>query len=147
MAGEMYAVSGETLTGIANAIRSKTRSDDFMTVASMAVAIEGISSHGFAEVTKEWVVDEFHSYDKFEDFERVYSLPELNYEYTLYNYTFENNTDNSRAGKYVNGMVGKTINGDLLILEKGLRVGGAAGGEYGADVYAGCKIILTQKYV
>ena len=43
MAGEMYAVSGETLTGIANAIRSKTRSDDFMTVASMASAIEGIS--------------------------------------------------------------------------------------------------------
>ena len=147
MAGEMYAVSGETLTGIANAIRSKTRSDDFMTVASMAVAIEGISSHGFAEVTKEWVVDEFHSYYTFNDFERVYSLLVLNYEYTLYNYTFENNTDNSRAGKYVNGMIGKTINGDLLKLEKGLRVGGAAGGEYGIDVYAGCKIILTQKYI
>lgn len=147
MAGEMYAVSGETLTGIANAIRSKTRSDDFMTVASMAVAIEGISSHGFAEVTKEWVVDEFHSYNTFDDFERVYSLLVLNYEYTLYNYTFENNTDNSRAGKYVNGMIGKTINGDLLKLEKGLRVGGAAGGEYGIDVYAGCKIILTQKYI
>ena len=147
MAGKMYAVSGETLTGIANAIRSKTRSDDFMTVASMAVAIEGIPSNGFIEVTKEWVVDEFHSYDRFNDFSHVYSLPELNYEYTLYNYTFENNTDNSRAGKYVNGMIGKTINGDLLKTEKGRRVGGDAGDAYGIDVYAGCKIILTQKYI
>ena len=147
MAGEMYAISGETLSGIANAIRSKTRSDDFMTVASMAVAIEGISSNGFAEVTKEWVVDEFHSYDRFVLFKSVYKLPVLNYECTLYNYTFENNTDNLRAGKYVNGMVGKTINGDELSLEKGLRVGGTAGEDYGVDVYPGCKIILTQKYV
>lgn len=147
MVGEMYAVSGETLTGIANAIRSKTRSDDFMTVSSMAVSIEGISSYGFAEVSKEWEVDEFHSYNTFNDFKRVYNLPVLNYECTLYNYTFENNTDNSRAGKYVNGMVGKTINGDYLSLETGSRVGGDAGGLYGVDVYAGCKIILTQKYV
>ena len=43
MADEMYAVSGETLTDIVNAIRSKTGSDDFMTVAAMASAIEGIS--------------------------------------------------------------------------------------------------------
>lgn len=43
MADEMYAVSGETLTGIANAIRSKTGSDDFMTVSVFASAIEGIS--------------------------------------------------------------------------------------------------------
>ena len=146
MAGEMYAVSGDTLAGIANAIRSKTRSDDFMTVASMAVAIEGISSNGFAEVTKEWVVDEFHSYTTFDDFKWVYNLQVLNYECTLYNYTFENNTDNARAGKYVNGMVGKTIKGDYMKVEKGSRVGGAAGEEYGVDVYAGCKIILTQKY-
>lgn len=41
---EMYAVSGETLTGIANAIRGKTGSDDFLTVDSMASAIEAISS-------------------------------------------------------------------------------------------------------
>ena len=147
MAGEMYAVSGETLTGIANAIRSKTRSDDFMPVASMAAAIEGISSHGFAEVTKEWVVDEFHSYNIFNDFKRVYNLPVLNYECTVYNYTFENNTDNSRAGEYVNGIAGKTIKGDLLMLEDGARVGGVAGNTYGVDVYPGCKIILTQKYV
>lgn len=46
MADEMYAVNGETLTGIANAIRSKTGSDDFMTVSSMASAIEGISGGG-----------------------------------------------------------------------------------------------------
>lgn len=46
MAGEIYAVPGETITSIANAIRSKTGSDDFMTVASMASAIEGISSGG-----------------------------------------------------------------------------------------------------
>lgn len=46
MAGEIYAVPGETMTAIANAIRSKTGSDDFMTVASMASAIEGISSGG-----------------------------------------------------------------------------------------------------
>ena len=43
---EMYAVPGETLTGIADAIRSKTGSDEMMTVASMAIAIEGISSGG-----------------------------------------------------------------------------------------------------
>ena len=146
MAGEMYAVSGDTLAGIANAIRSKTGSDDFMTVASMAAAIEGISSSGSSVVSQEWEVNEFHSYNTFNDFKRVYNLPVLNYEYTLYNYTFENNTNNSRAGIYVNGMIGKTINGDLLKLEKGLRVGDPAGGDYGVDVYAGCKIILTQKY-
>ena len=147
MAGEMYAVSGEILTGIANAIRSKTGSDDFMTVDNMATAIEGISSDSFTEVSQEWEVDEFHSYDTFDDFEIVYGLPVLNYEYTSYNYTFENNTDNSRAGKYVNGIGGKAINGDYLVLETGLRVGGDAGGAYGVDVYAGCKIILTQKYI
>ena len=147
MAGEMYAVSGETLTGIANAIRSKTKSDDFMTVSSMAAAIEGISSYGFIEVSKEWEVDEFHSYNTFTDLKSVYNLPVRNYECTLYNYTFENNTDNPRAGKYVNGMVGKTINDGELEAEKGLRVGGTAGGSYGVDVYPGCKIILTQKYV
>lgn len=42
---EMYAVSGETLTGIADAIRSKSKSDDFMTVASMASAIEALDGH------------------------------------------------------------------------------------------------------
>lgn len=46
MAGEIYAVPGETMTAIANAIRSKTGSDDFMTAASMASAIEGISGGG-----------------------------------------------------------------------------------------------------
>ena len=147
MAGEMYAVSGETLTSIANAIRSKTRSDDFMTVASMAAAIEGIPSSGYSVVSQEWELNEFHSYDTFKDFKRVYKLPVLNYECTLYNYTFENNTDNLRAGKYVNGMEGKTINGDELYIENGIRVGGIAGGAYGVDVYPGCKIILTQKYV
>lgn len=40
---DMYAVPGETLTGIADAIRSKTGSDEMMTVAAMASAIEGIS--------------------------------------------------------------------------------------------------------
>lgn len=40
---DMYAVSGETLTGIANAIRSKTGSDEQMPVAAMASSIEGIS--------------------------------------------------------------------------------------------------------
>lgn len=43
---EMYAVSGETLTGIADAIRSKTGSDEMMPVAAMAPAIEGISVGG-----------------------------------------------------------------------------------------------------
>lgn len=53
---EMYAVSGETLTGIADAIRSKTGSDDFLTVASMAAAIEGISGGGGlpAKISKIW---------------------------------------------------------------------------------------------
>ena len=54
MAGEIYAVPGETMTAIANAIRSKTGSDDFMTVASMASAIEGIPGEGgVATGTKE----------------------------------------------------------------------------------------------
>lgn len=44
----IYAVSGETLTGIADAIRSKTGSDEQMTVAAMASAIEGISASGLA---------------------------------------------------------------------------------------------------
>lgn len=39
----MYAVDGEILDGIAHAIQSKTGSDEPMTVASMASAIEGIS--------------------------------------------------------------------------------------------------------
>lgn len=39
---DMYAVNGETLTGIADAIRSKTGGDEMMTVAAMASAIEGI---------------------------------------------------------------------------------------------------------
>lgn len=43
---EMYAVPGETLTGIANAIRAKIGSDDYMPVSSMASAIEGITGGG-----------------------------------------------------------------------------------------------------
>lgn len=56
---DMYAVSGETLTGIANAIRGKTGSDDMMTVAAMASAIEGISGGGSPteSVTLEYVLD------------------------------------------------------------------------------------------
>ena len=46
MAGEMYAVSGKTLTDIANAIRSKTGSDDFMTVDNMATQISNIKNDG-----------------------------------------------------------------------------------------------------
>lgn len=42
----MYAVDGEILNGIAHAIQSKTGSDEPMTVASMAAAIEGISGGG-----------------------------------------------------------------------------------------------------
>ena len=41
---EMYAVSSETLTSIADAIRSKTGSNEMLTVAAMTNAIEGISS-------------------------------------------------------------------------------------------------------
>ena len=41
---EMYAVPSETLTSIADAIRSKTGSNEMITVAAMANAIEGISS-------------------------------------------------------------------------------------------------------
>lgn len=43
---EMYAVPSETLTSIADAIRSKTGSNEMITVAAMANAIEGISSGG-----------------------------------------------------------------------------------------------------
>lgn len=43
---DMYAVSGETLTGIADAIRSKTGSDEQMTVAAMADAIQRIPTGG-----------------------------------------------------------------------------------------------------
>lgn len=42
----MYAVDGEILNGIAHAIQSKTGSDEPMTVAAMASAIEGISGGG-----------------------------------------------------------------------------------------------------
>ena len=41
---EMYAVPSETLTSIADAIRSKTGSNEMLTVAAMTNAIEGISS-------------------------------------------------------------------------------------------------------
>ena len=41
---EMYAVPSETLPRIADAIRSKTGSNEMITVAAMANAIEGISS-------------------------------------------------------------------------------------------------------
>ena len=41
---EMYAVPSETLTSIADAIRSKTGSNEMITVAAMTNAIEGISS-------------------------------------------------------------------------------------------------------
>lgn len=58
---DMYAVSGETLTGIANAIRGKTGSDDFMTVASMASAIEGI---GGGESAPRYVF-RWDTYDEF----------------------------------------------------------------------------------
>lgn len=44
MAGEIYAVSGEILTEIADAIRGKTGDDDFMTVSAFAAAVEGIPS-------------------------------------------------------------------------------------------------------
>lgn len=43
---DIYAVPGETLTGIANAIRSKTGSDEQMPVSVMAAAIESISGGG-----------------------------------------------------------------------------------------------------
>lgn len=41
---ELYAVSGETLTGIADAIRSKTGSDERMTVAAMPAAIAAMKT-------------------------------------------------------------------------------------------------------
>ena len=112
----------------------------------VVTASGGISSSGFTEVSQEWEVDEFRYFERFPNFMSVYNLPVLNYECTIYNYTFENNTENTRAGKYVDGMVGKAINGKNLKLESGVRVGGTAGGDYGVNVYPGCKIILTQKY-
>ena len=99
------------------------------------------------EVSQEWEVTEYHYYDQFPDFLKVYNLPIQSYEFTIYNFTFENNTENTRAGKYVDGMIGKTINGDDLNIERGVRVGGTIGGNLGLDVYPGCKIILTQKYI
>lgn len=51
---DMYAVPDETLTGIANAIRSKTGSDEQMPVSAMAAAIEGISGGGFIRGTIEY---------------------------------------------------------------------------------------------
>lgn len=105
------------------------------------------AGNSFTEVSQEWEVDEYQYYNEFQDFLKVYNLPVLNYECTIYNYTFENNTDNTRAGKYVDGMIGKTINGDNLNIESGVRVGGTIGGNMGLNVYPGCKIILTQKYI
>lgn len=53
-----YAVPGETLTGIANAIRSKTGSDEQMPVSAMAAAIESISGGGSAQIeTGTFVID------------------------------------------------------------------------------------------
>lgn len=130
---------------IAEAIRAKTKSSRTYKPSEMAAAIEGISSSGFKEISQEWEVTEYHYYDQFPHFLKVYNLPIQSYECTIYNFTFENNTDNTRAGKYVDGMIGKTINGDDLNIEKGVRVGGTIGGFLGLDVYPGCKIILTQK--
>ena len=132
---------------IAEAIRAKTKSSRTYKPSEMAAAIEGISSSGFKEISQEWEVTEFQYYDQFHHFLAVYNLPVLNYECTIYNYTFENNTENTRAGKYVDGMIGKTINGDYLNIERGVRVGGTIGGNMGLNVYPGCKIILTQKYI
>ena len=101
----------------------------------------------FTEVSQEWEVNEFQYFDQFHHFLAAYNLPVLNYECTIYNYTFENNTENTRAGKYVDGMIGKAINGNDLIIERGVRVGGTIGGNMGLNVYPGCKIILTQKYI
>lgn len=105
------------------------------------------AGNSFTEVSQEWEVDEYHYYNEFPDFLKVYNLPIQSYECTIYNFTFENNTDNTRAGKYVDGMIGKTINGDDLNIERGVRVGGTIGGNMGLNVYPGCKIILTQKYI
>ena len=141
-------VEETSLQDIANAIREKTNSSDLYKPHEMAEAVLSIDG-GSGEarvVTQEWEVTEFEYYDEFHHFMSVYNLPVLDYECTLYNYTFENNTENTRAGKYVNGIGGKAIDGDILKLEKGVRVGGHAGGSYGVDVYPGCKIILTQKY-
>lgn len=49
---EMYAVSGETLSTLANAIRTAAGTDDFMTVAGMAAKLEGLP------VRKETVVQD-----------------------------------------------------------------------------------------
>ena len=105
------------------------------------------AGHHFTEVSKEWEVTKYQYYNEFPDFLKVYNLPIQSYECTIYNFTFENNTDNTRAGKYVDGMIGKTINGDDLKIERGVRVGGTIGGNMGLNVYPGCKIILTQKYL
>lgn len=56
---DMYAVSGETLTEIADAIRNKTGSEDFMTVAAMAAAIESISGGGDPNLThRQYVLEQ-----------------------------------------------------------------------------------------
>lgn len=55
----LYAVPGETLTGIADAIRSKTGSDDFLTVAAMADAIGSISGGGDPNlVHRQYVIEQ-----------------------------------------------------------------------------------------
>ena len=64
---DMYAISGDVLTGIADAIRSKTGSDDFMTVSAMASAIEGISSGGSSSAGSDEYSD-FKPYNRFSDF-------------------------------------------------------------------------------
>lgn len=54
---EMYAVQGDALTLIANAIRAKTGSDDFIPVSSMASAIESISG-GIPDGWEEWIPEQ-----------------------------------------------------------------------------------------
>lgn len=68
----MYAVNDEILTGIADAIRTKTGSDEPMEVSTFASAIEGISggsggefTTGIIEDVREWQVNsaEYHIFD------------------------------------------------------------------------------------
>lgn len=59
---DMYAVPGETLTGIANAIRSKTGSDEQMPVSAMAASIESIEGLNPIVLTNYAVVESSEYY-------------------------------------------------------------------------------------
>ena len=102
----------------------------------------GQSNCSIIEKSITYDVENYASYDTFYEFMRVYPLPIKQYTFIRYRYDFIDNTSNNRAGIYVNGF---RTEKEGVLQEKGERVGGTCGGEYGCDVYPGSKISISCK--